>query len=355
LRQLVGWQNIAVVLYQHTARSGVMIQCGALAAILAASLISLLAAPLTAGAQPIPKVPRIGYLSSSSAAATLRFTEAFRQGLREHGWIEGQNITVEWRFAEGRFDRLPDLAAELVRLKVQAIVTAPTPAAVAAKKATATVPIVMVNISDPVGLGLVVSLAHPGGNATGLSYSVGVATFSKALEMLRETVPSIRRVAFLSNPDSPARVPVIREVTAAARALGLQLQSVEARDLGYFDRVFSALAKERAEALLVAADSAFIIHRAKLAELAAMNRIPAVYGILEHVEAGGLMSYGPSSAANYRRAAYFVDKILKGAQAADLPVEQPTKFELVINLKTAKALGIAIPPSLLLRADQVIE
>jgi putative ABC transport system substrate-binding protein len=185
---------------------------------------ALLAAPLAAGAQPLPKAPRIGYLSSSSAAATSHFIEAFRQGLREYGWIEGQNITVEWRFAEGRFDRLPDLAAELVRLKVQAIVTAPTPAAVAAKKATATVPIVMVNISDPVGLGLVVGLARPGGNATGLSYSVGVETFSKALEMLRETVPSIRRVAFLSNPASPARVPVIREVTAAARSLAASIR-----------------------------------------------------------------------------------------------------------------------------------
>lgn len=317
--------------------------------------IAFLTAPLAAGAQPIPKAPHIGYLSSSSAAATPHFIDAFRQGLREYGWIEGQNITVEWRFAEGRFDRLPHLADELVRLKVQAIVAAPTPAAVAAKKATATVPIVMINISDPVGLGLVGSLARPGGNATGLSYSVGVETFSKALEMLKETVPSIRRVAFLSNPASPARAPVIRDVTAAARSLRLQLQPVGARDPGDFDRAFSALAQARAEALLVAADSMFIIHRARLAELAVRNRVPAMYGIREHVEAGGLMSYGPSSVANYRRAAYFVDKILKGAHVADLPVEQPTKFELVINMRTAKALGLAIPPSLLVRADQIIE
>ena len=282
-------------------------------------VVNLMLAPLAANGQPIPKPPHIGYLSSSSAAATAHFIEAFRQGLREYGWIEGQNITVEWRFAEGRFDRLPDLAAELVRLKVQAIVTAPTPAAVAAKKATATVPIVMVNISDPVGLGLVVSLARPGGNATGLSYSVGVETFSKALEMLKETVPSIRHVAFLSNPASPARAPVIHTLTTAARSLGLQLQSVEARDPGDLDRAFSALAQERAEALLVAADSMFIIHRARLAELAAKNRVPAMYGIREHVEAGGLMSYGPSTVANYRRAAYFVDKILRGARLRTCP------------------------------------
>ncbi|HUE87920.1 MAG TPA: ABC transporter substrate-binding protein [Vicinamibacterales bacterium] len=316
---------------------------------------ALLAAPLAAEAQQPGKVPRIGYLSSSSATSTSRFVDAFRQGLRELGWLEGQNIVIDWRFADGRFDRLPDLAAELVRLKVQVIVAAPTPAVVTAKNATATIPIVMINVSDPVGLGLVTSLARPGGNATGVSYSVGVENFGKALELLKESIPNIRRVAVLSNPASAARAPLIRDVGIAARSLGLQLQHLEAQDPNDFDAAFATMAKERVEALLVAADSMFIIHRARLAELAAENRLPAIYGIREHVDAGGLMSYGPSTVANYRRAAFFVDKILKGAQPGDLPVEQPTKFELVINLRTAKALGLTMPPSLLLRADEVIE
>jgi putative tryptophan/tyrosine transport system substrate-binding protein len=320
-----------------------------------ARLAAVMTAPRAVEAQQARKVPRIGYLSSSSATATSSFVGAFRQGLREHGWVEGQNIVVDWRFAEGRFDRLPDLVAELVRLKVEAIVTAPTPAAVAAKKATGTIPIVMINVSDPVELGLVASLAHPGGNITGVSYSVGVETFGKALELLKESVPYVRRVAFLSNPASAARAPVIRDVKVAALSLGVQLQLVEAREPNEFDAAFVAMAGDRTQAILVAADSMFIIHRARLADLAARNRLPAMYGLREHVEAGGLMSYGPSSVANYRRAAFFVDKILKGAQPADLPIEQPTEFELVINLKSAKALGLTIPPSLLLRADQVIE
>lgn len=317
--------------------------------------VATFSAPLAAEAQQAGKAKRIGYLSSSSATATSRFVGAFRQGLREHGWVEGQNIVVDWRFADGRFDRLPDLVAELVGLKVEAIVTAPTPAAVAAKKVTSMIPIVMVNVSDPVALGLVASLARPGGNATGVSYSVGVETFGKALELLKESVPHVRRVAFLSNPASAARAPVIRDVNLAARSLGAQLHLLEAQNPSEFGVAFLAMAREGVEALLVAADSMFVIHRARLADLAAKNRLPAMYGIREHVEAGGLMSYGPSSVANYRRAAFFVDKILKGAKPGDLPIEQPTKFELFINLKTANALGLTIPPSLLLRADQVIE
>jgi putative ABC transport system substrate-binding protein len=254
-----------------------------------------------------------------------------------------------------RFDRLPDLAAELVRLKVDIIVAAPTPAAVAAKNATGTIPIVMTVVGDPVGIGLIASLARPGGNVTGLSYSVGVETFGKGLELLKAALPKVRRMAILSNPGNPSHVLAIRDLKVAAGSLGVQLQFLEARGPNEFDGAFAAMAKERVGALLVVADSVFNFHRARLTDLAARSRLPTMYGIRENVEAGGLMSYGASVPDLYRRAAGYVDKILKGAKPADLPVEQPTKFELVINLKTAKALGLTIPQSLLLRADQVIE
>jgi putative ABC transport system substrate-binding protein len=279
----------------------------------------------------------------------------FRQGLRELGWVEGQNTVIDYRYAEGRFDRLPGLAAELVRLKVDIIVAAPTPAAAAAKKATGTIPIVMIAVGDPVGLGLIASLARPGGNVTGLSFSVGPEILGKQLELLKETVPKLRRVAILSNPANPVQPGQIREVNVAARSLGVQLQFLEARGPNEFDGAFAAMAKERVGALLVLADSMLIAHRTRLADLAARSRLPAAYGTREDVEAGGLMSYGPSLRDLFRRGATFVDKILKGAKPADLPVEQPTKFELVINLKTAKALGLTIPPSLLGRADEIIQ
>jgi putative ABC transport system substrate-binding protein len=322
-------------------------------ALTVALTIALLAAPLAASAQQAGKVHRIGLLGTGSPSDTSRI-DAFRQGLRELGWVEGQNIVIEYRCAEGRFDRLPELASELVRLKVEIIVAAPTPT-VAAKNATETIPIVMTNVGDPVGLGLIASLARPGANVTGLSYRVGVETMGKALELLKETVPKVRRVAILSNPANPAQPITVRDVKVAARSLGVQLQLLEARGPNEFDGAFAAMAKDRVGALLVVADSMFIVHRTRVADLAAKNRLPAAYGLREHVEAGGLMSYGPSSPDNYRRAATYVDKILKGARPADLPVEQPTKFELVINLKTAKALGLTIPSSLLLRADEVIQ
>jgi putative ABC transport system substrate-binding protein len=315
----------------------------------------LLAAPLAVEAQPVAKVPRIGVLGSGSRSDLSPRLDPFRQGLRELGWVEGQNIAMEYRFAEGRYDRLPDLAAELVRLRVDLIVAVPTAAVVAAKNATATIPIVMISVGDPVGLGLVASLARPGGNATGLSYSAGLEIFSKQLELLKETVPKVRRVAVLSNPAHPAHPLQIREVNIAARSLGLQLQLLEARGPNEFDGAFAAMAKERVEALLVVVDAMFILHRTRLADLAARSRLPAVYGTRESVEAGGLMSYGPSVRDLFRRSATFVDKILKGAKPGDLPVEQPTQFELVINLKTAKALGLRIPQSLLQRADEVIQ
>jgi len=314
----------------------------------------LLAAPLAAEAQQAGKVYRIGYLSTRSSTTGMP-PEVFRQGLRELGWIEGRNIVFDYGFAEGRFERLPELAAELVRLKVDMIVAVQTPAAAAAKNATTTIPIVGISLIDPVGIGLISSLARPGGNITGLSFDASVETFGKALDLLKATIPKVRYVAVLSNPANPGQPPAIRDLKAAARSLGVQLQLLEARGPNEFDGAFAAMAKERAGALFVVADSMFNVHGAQLANLAARNRLPAMYGLRENVEAGGLMSYGASLSSLFRRAATYVDKILKGAKPADLPVEQPTKFDLVINLKTAKALGLTIPPSVLARADEIIE
>ena len=317
--------------------------------------LAMLLAPLGAAAQQPGKVPRIGYFSAGSPSSAPHLLEAFRKGLRELGWVEGQNIAIEYRWAEGRFDRLPDLAAELVRLKVDIIVAVPTPAAAAAKNATETIPIVMINVGDPVGLGLIASLARPGGNVTGSSYSVGLEIIGKQLELLKETVPKVRRVAILWNPANPSHPLVVRELNVAARSLGVQLQFLEARGPNEFEGAFAAMAKERMGALLVVPDSVSFLHRTRLADLAARSHLPAAYGLRGHVDAGGLMSYGPDSADLFRRAATYVDKILKGAKPADLPVEQPTKFELVVNLKTAKALGLTIPQSVLVRADEVIQ
>jgi len=322
-------------------------------------LPALLVAPLAAEAQEAGKVARIGFLgtgSSSDMSDMSRPVGAFRQGLRELGWVEGQNIVVDYRFAEGRSDRLPELAAELVRLKVDIIVAVAAIGAAAAKNATETIPIVMISGGlDPVGLGLVASLARPGGNVTGSSYSVGPEIFGKGLELLKEALPKVRRIAILSNPANPNQPLFIREVKAAARSLGVQLQLLEARGHNEFDGAFAAMAKERVGALLVVADTVFNLHRTRLADLAGRSRLPAAYGNREFVEDGGLMSYGPSFRDLFRRSATFVDKILKGAKPGDVPVEQPTKFELVINLKTAKALRLTIPEALLQRADEVIQ
>ena len=317
--------------------------------------VSLLAAPLAAEAQQAGKVPRIGFLGVTSASDRPPLLDAFRQGLRELGWVEGQNIVIDYRFAEGRFGRLPALAAELVRLKVDIIVSGGTQGVTAAKNATETIPIVMIAVRDPVGTGLIASLARPGGNVTGVSGYAGLETVAKQLGLLKETVPKIRRVAILSNPANAYHQLAIREVNVAARSLGVQLQLLEARGPNEFDGAFAAMAKERVGALLVLSDAIFSSHRTRLADLAARSRLPAAYGVRESVEAGGLMSYGPSLLDSYRRAATYVDKILKGAKPAELPVERPTEYELVINMKTAKALGLTIPPSLLARADQVIQ
>ena len=307
----------------------------------------LLAAPLAAEAQVPGKVPRVGFLGPRTRADAAPYLDAFLLGLRETGWVEGKNIFIEYRWAEGRQERLP----ELVRLKVDVILAGPTSAAVAAKNATSTIPIVTTSAGDP-GIGLVASLARPGGNVTGLSFSVEMATFGKGLELLKETVPKVRRVAVLSNPANPAHALAIKEV--AARSVGVQLQLLEARGPTELDSAFAAMARERAGAVLVMADSTFGFYRTRLRDLAAKGRLPAMYGLREHPEVGGLMSYGADNRDNFRRAATYVDKILKGTKPADLPVEQPTKFELILNLKTAQALGLTLPPKVLFQADEII-
>ena len=323
---------------------------------LAGSGAILLVAPLAAEAQQPGKLHRIGFLSPASPSdlRSQRFLEAFRNGLGELGYVEGQNIGIESRWAAGKYERLPGLAAELVRLKMDVIVTAAVPAIRAAKEATDTIPIIMAVVVDPVATGLVASLARPGGNITGLSIMTPELV-GKQLEMLKEVVPKASRVAVLWNPANSGNAPQLRAADVAARTLGVRLQPLEARGPREIDSAFAAMAKEGASAVLVLVDAVFIDQRTRIADLAATRRLPAVYGLPEYVEAGGLMSYGPSYLYNYRRAAVYVDKILKGAKPADLPVEQPTQFELIFNLKTAKALGLTIPHSLLLRADRVIQ
>lgn len=320
-------------------------------------ILLILALPPSVDAQSAGKVYRLGYLSmSSSTSSYLRPLEMFRQGLRNLGWVEGQNIVIEYRFAEGQADRLPGLADELVRLKMDVIAASPTPAALAARNATRTIPIVGMGLTEPVAVGLVASLARPGGNVTGVTYSVDADIFGKQLELLREVVPKVRRVAVLSNPGTSPSVPLtIGSIKAAARSLGLQLQLLEAREPSEFDTAFAAMAAERAEALLLVGDSMFFLHRERLARLALKTRLPSMSTQEQWVDAGGLVSYGPSVPETWRRAATYVDKVLKGASPADLPIEQPTKFELVINRSTARSLGLTIPQPLLQRADQVIE
>ncbi len=319
--------------------------------VIATLALGLFAAPLAAAAQPGGKIPRIGYLSQRSGPSGLE--EAFRQGLRELGYVEGTNMTVEYRWAGFSQDRLLGLASELVRLKVDLIVATGGPAtALAAKKVTSTTPIVF-TAGDPVAAGLVSSLARPGGNVTGVSLFTGELS-AKRLALLKETIPKIRRVAVLSNPASPTNDRQLKDTRDAASALGLRLHILEVRDLHGFDQAFSVLTRERADAVLPLSDVMFFEQREKIVSLAARNRVPAIYEWREFVEVGGLMSYGTSIGHMYGRLASYVDKILKGAKPADLPVEQPTKFELIINLKTAKALGLTIPQSVLIRADEVI-
>jgi putative tryptophan/tyrosine transport system substrate-binding protein len=320
------------------------------------ALALFLLAPLGVEAQQTGKMHRIGYLSGGtpSSARTSALVEAFRDGLRELGYVEGRNLTIEWRFSEGRGEQFPALANELSQLKVEAIVTTGGPATRAAKQATNTIPIVMAFSGDPVGTGLVASIARPGGNLTGLSF-MSPELSAKRLELLREAFPKVTRVATLWNPDDPVYALELQRTEAAARGLGISLQPIEVRGVADFEAAFASMARHRADALIVFAHTLTILNQRRLVELANRDRLPTMYGLREFVTGGGLIAYGPSLSALYRRAAFYVDRIFKGAKPADLPVEQPTKFELLINLKTAKALGLTIPPSLLLRADHVIE
>jgi putative tryptophan/tyrosine transport system substrate-binding protein len=317
-------------------------------------LTAMLASPLAAKALQAKKVPRIGFLGATSAFAEKRRIEAFRQGLHELGYVAGENIVIEWRWAEEKFERLPVLAAELMGLNVEIIVTGGSTSTGAAKKVTTTIPIVMTQTTDPVGSGFVASLARPGGNITGLS-TVAPELNGKRLELLKEVVPKLSRVAVFDDSTTPGNAQGLKETELAARALKVQLQYLDIRGPRDIETAFREASKGRADAVIVLGGPLFISQRRQTADLAIKNRLPTTHGSVEMVEHGGLMSYGVSVSDLYRRAATYVDKILKGAKPADLPVEQPTKFELVINLKTAKALGLTIPPSVLGRADQVIE
>lgn len=273
--------------------------------------------------------------------------------MRDLGYIEGKNIAIEWRWAEGKYERLPALVAELMALKIDVIVSAGTPAAFAVKKATASIPLVMIAVGDPVGTGLITSLARPGGNMTGLT-SISEDLEEKRLELLKETVPRISHIAVLLNPANAINLILEKEVQAAAQRLRMKVLSLRAESQEQLDKVFARMRKEQLGALNVLADRLFLHNRARIMEFAVQNRLPGVHAYVELVEAGGLMSYGPSYGAMHRRAAYFVDRILKGMKPADLPVERPAKFELVINLKTAKQIGLTIPPNVLARADRLI-
>jgi len=324
---------------------------------LAVALVLVLTLVTRNEAQQPKKIPRIGYLSiassSSDPVGALR-VDAFRQGLRDLGYVEGKTITIEYRFSEGREDRLRQFISELVHLKVDVILTSGTAVTLATKNATSTVPIVFTAVDDPVAFGLIDSLGRPGGNITGLSSGAGPGLYGKRLELLKESFPKVSRVAVLWNPDDPGSVINMRGMEAPARSLSLKLQSVEMREPNDLEQAFSAMKREHAEALVTILGALVGGQRSRIVDLAAKSRLATMSAESRWTEAGGLMSYGASYPDLYRRAATYVDKILKGAKPADLPVEQPTKFEFVINLKTAKQIGLTIPPNVLARADKVI-
>lgn len=318
--------------------------------------VSALAAPFASSAQQQGKVWRVGFLSARSRPVSLDSDEygGFPQGMRELGYVEGKNLVIDWRYAEGKYERLPELVAELVGLKVDVVVAAGSPVISAAQKAGTTVPIVAVNAQDPVGSGFIKSLAHPGGNITGLS-SLAVDIGPKHLEMLLAMVPKLSRVAVLVNFDNPSHPATLKNIQAAAQKANAKAFPVDARTAPEIEKAFSAMPREKAGAVIVARDALFLQQARQIAELAAKNRLPTISGIREHMEAGGLIIYGPNSTDSFRRAATYVDKILKGAKPGDLPVEQPTRFELIVNMKTAKTLGIEFPNSILVQATKVIE
>jgi putative ABC transport system substrate-binding protein len=313
----------------------------------------LLATVCLADAQQPTKVARVGYLASLHPGPSPR-SETFRQGLQELGYVEGKNIIIEYRYVKGKSDRPPALAAELVRLKVDVIVVEGATAARAVKEATSTIPIVMAAVGDPVGIGLIASIARPGGNVTGLT-NLAPDLSGKRLELLKEVVPGLTRVAVLWYSTNITAAAQLKETEVGARSLGVQLQPLEIRDLNELEKALGAASKGRVGALMTLADALIFSNRTRILDFTAKNRLPAIFPWRELAEEGGLMAYAPNLPDLYRRAAYFVDRILKGAKPADLPVEQPTKFELVINLKTAKALGVKIPAHLLMEADKVIE
>ncbi len=320
------------------------------------AIVALVACAAMAEAQQRSKVPLIGAINGATSSFAQPYIEAGRRALRELGYVEGKNLHIEYRFGEGQADRLPDLVAELVRLKVDIIVAAGDPAIDAARRATSTIPIVMVAAGDPVGGGWVTSLAHPGGNITGTTF-LSSELAGKRLELLKETAPKASRVAVLWNPNNPGWLPDLTETKVAGEQLGLRLESLEARNLKELEGAFSAMIREKAMALIVLSDPWFFGRgpRQQIVDFAVKSRLPSMYELSEFVDAGGLMSYGPSLLNMVERAAYYVDKILKGAKPADLPVERPTRFELIINLKTAKTIGLTIPQSVLFRADKVIQ
>jgi ABC-type uncharacterized transport system substrate-binding protein len=320
--------------------------------ILLLALCSMLLAPCSsAQAQQRTKIPRIGYLNPGNVTSAR--IETFRQGLRELGYVEGKSIAIEYRSAEGKIERFPDLAAELVNLKVDVIFAVSTPAVLAAKNATKTIPIIFTNIGDPVTAGVIASLARPGGNITGLA-TLSPELSGKGLELLKETVPKVSRVGVIWNPDNPGKTSGLKDTEVAAQALRLQLQSLEVRGPKDVEPAFQAARREQIGALIVLRDVVINKETKPIVELARKNRLPAIYSDRDFVDNGGLMSYGPNIDDLFRRATVYIDKILKGAKPADLPVEQPTKFELVINLKTAKQIGVTMPPNVLARADKVI-
>jgi len=322
--------------------------------IVVAFTISVLITLSASQAQHSGHVPRVGYLGASSASLEAELVKAFREGLREHGYVEGQNIVIEYRWAEGNYQRFPALVADLVKLKVDLILTAGTPGTLAAKRATQTIPIVMAVTGDAVGTGLVSSLARPGGNVTGLTTMVPDLE-GKRLEILREVLPKLVTVAVLLNTSNPLTAIEWEQTKTSATALGIQLQPIELQRPEDFKEAFARVARQRPDAITMVADRFQLAHRMQIVDFVAKTRAPAIYPYRDFVVAGGLMSYGPSYEDLFRRSATYVDKILRGAKPSDLPIEQPTKFEFVVNLKTAKTLGVPIPPSLLLRADHVFE
>lgn len=315
--------------------------------------IAALGSPLARAAEPAPRVVRLGFVGPASPSSSVRAVTQFWERLRELGYVEGRNLVIEARWAEGRYDRLPELMAEVIGRKVDVLVTYSTPAAVAAKNATSTIPIVAVAMGDPIGSRLVASLARPGGNLTGLSMGWTEGITTKWLELLQETVPRLSTVVVFENPDNPVSRDQVKELQAIAPTRGLKLRLIEVREPGALDRAFGQ-AGQKAQGVLVLPDPVIAALRGQLTALAAKHRLPTIYYVRDFVDAGGLMAYGPDFGVQFRRAAEYVDKILKGALPADLPIEQPTQWTLVVNLKVARALGLTIPQSIRVRADEVI-